>query len=108
MIRRPPRSTLFPYTTLFRSALEALARRSRGLGLLLFHADEATARAGDRDRAVPRRVVAVRIAQAPEEVASLAGAPLGQVAHTALRTLHAERHGARVLEIGRASCRERV
>src|SRR5256886_15045183 len=25
MIRRPPRSTLFPYTTLFRSSLEALA-----------------------------------------------------------------------------------
>src|SRR3712207_8023198 len=28
MIRRPPRSTLFPYTTLFRSALEA--QRVRG------------------------------------------------------------------------------
>src|SRR5258706_281180 len=26
MIRRPPRSTLFPYTTLFRSALESAAR----------------------------------------------------------------------------------
>src|SRR5258708_11511241 len=26
MIRRPPRSTLFPYTTLFRSAGQALAR----------------------------------------------------------------------------------
>src|ERR1039458_5148869 len=26
MIRRPPRSTLFPYTTLFRSALEILAK----------------------------------------------------------------------------------
>src|SRR2546422_3722864 len=26
MIRRPPRSTLFPYTTLFRSALMSLAR----------------------------------------------------------------------------------
>src|SRR2546422_4834130 len=26
MIRRPPRSTLFPYTTLFRSNLEYLAR----------------------------------------------------------------------------------
>src|SRR3712207_7663265 len=26
MIRRPPRSTLFPYTTLFRSALEAAAK----------------------------------------------------------------------------------
>src|SRR2546430_17322347 len=29
MIRRPPRSTLFPYTTLFRS-LAAHARRNRG------------------------------------------------------------------------------
>src|SRR2546425_8744491 len=27
MIRRPPRSTLFPYTTLFRSAWARLARR---------------------------------------------------------------------------------
>src|SRR2546427_5065247 len=27
MIRRPPRSTLFPYTTLFRSPLAALPRR---------------------------------------------------------------------------------
>src|SRR2546430_6319566 len=26
MIRRPPRSTLFPYTTLFRSALEVASR----------------------------------------------------------------------------------
>src|SRR5258708_31350895 len=26
MIRRPPRSTLFPYTTLFRSDVEALSR----------------------------------------------------------------------------------
>src|SRR5256885_5093004 len=31
MIRRPPRSTLFPYTTLFRSMQISLAR---GLGLL--------------------------------------------------------------------------
>src|SRR5438309_8940745 len=31
MLRRPPRSTLFPYTTLFRSAHRAgLRRRSRG------------------------------------------------------------------------------
>src|SRR3712207_7283319 len=27
MIRRPPRSTLFPYTTLFRSAVEQVAER---------------------------------------------------------------------------------
>src|SRR5437762_6902420 len=29
MIRRPPRSTLFPYTTLFRSALRCRGRRGR-------------------------------------------------------------------------------
>src|SRR5258708_29458737 len=29
MIRRPPRSTLFPYTTLFRSATHATSRRRR-------------------------------------------------------------------------------
>src|SRR3712207_6983541 len=29
MIRRPPRSTLFPYTTLFRSHVDALARNLR-------------------------------------------------------------------------------
>src|SRR2546430_9711488 len=32
MIRRPPRSTLFPYTTLFRSRLQLLAHRHQ-LGL---------------------------------------------------------------------------
>src|SRR5437667_12328640 len=30
MIRRPPRSTLFPYTTLFRSVLEHLGEAGRG------------------------------------------------------------------------------
>src|SRR2546427_5100062 len=30
MIRRPPRSTLFPYTTLFRSRLRRLRPRPRG------------------------------------------------------------------------------
>src|SRR5437899_4677927 len=32
MIRRPPRSTLFPYTTLFRSGRGARHRRRIGLG----------------------------------------------------------------------------
>src|SRR3712207_8214193 len=31
MIRRPPRSTLFPYTTLFRSGRQRLARREPAL-----------------------------------------------------------------------------
>src|SRR2546427_12019808 len=34
MIRRPPRSTLFPYTTLFRSVLDHLGRTDEGLRLL--------------------------------------------------------------------------
>src|SRR5256885_8898989 len=32
MIRRPPRSTLFPYTTLFRSPVSTTRRRVFGLG----------------------------------------------------------------------------
>src|SRR5689334_24134470 len=40
MIRRPPRSTLFPYTTLFRSTRERRAKRLRDL------ADSETHRAG--------------------------------------------------------------
>src|SRR2546427_8026867 len=45
MIRRPPRSTLFPYTTLFRSPLELCAgRHSQRLGEP-YHRD--------RDRACP-------------------------------------------------------
>src|SRR3712207_9084218 len=35
MIRRPPRSTLFPYTTLFRSQLLAVVPLVEGLGLVL-------------------------------------------------------------------------
>src|SRR2546430_3590139 len=34
MIRRPPRSTLFPYTTLFRSSFLVLARRRDDAGYL--------------------------------------------------------------------------
>src|SRR3712207_7951042 len=35
MIRRPPRSTLFPYTTLFRSVATALADRYEGTNVSL-------------------------------------------------------------------------
>src|SRR3712207_7336836 len=37
MIRRPPRSTLFPYTTLFRSHADPLRRLRRQVGLPLPH-----------------------------------------------------------------------
>src|SRR2546427_8197483 len=53
MIRRPPRSTLFPYTTLFRSfgTLESLSRASaeevgavRGIGPAIAEADRKSTR----------------------------------------------------------------
>src|SRR3712207_6972999 len=40
MIRRPPRSTLFPYTTLFRSQPQRLERRESQLLCLLIGTDE--------------------------------------------------------------------
>src|SRR5690349_24199418 len=58
MIRRPPRSTLFPYTTLFRSARDRRPRRPlRGDGLrlrALAAALEHDRRAGDRRRRLRR------------------------------------------------------
>src|SRR5258708_29642354 len=37
MIRRPPRSTLFPYTTLFRSGQPVVGQVLGGVGDVLFH-----------------------------------------------------------------------
>src|SRR2546430_11454493 len=46
MIRRPPRSTLFPYTTLFRSEADDLAARLRRLGVRVAMAPMAIPREG--------------------------------------------------------------
>src|SRR2546430_5795243 len=64
MIRRPPRSTLFPYTTLFRSRMRpSLTALSLGLGLQHFPSDETEhERADDEqddDRAPRDQAVAV-------------------------------------------------
>src|SRR5258707_8549268 len=55
MIRRPPRSTLFPYTTLFRSRPGAGA----GVGALAGSADAARARSGARRSVAGARRAAV-------------------------------------------------
>src|SRR3989442_9694612 len=49
MIRRPPRSTLFPYTTLFRSAEGA---RLRAVGVEVERAGDDLALADERSRAL--------------------------------------------------------
>src|SRR2546422_7433891 len=41
MIRRPPRSTLFPYTTLFRSRIVAWASERRDSATMRLHIDRA-------------------------------------------------------------------
>src|SRR2546425_7953251 len=41
MIRRPPRSTLFPYTTLFRSSSQLCSSTTYGLGYPVLFIDEA-------------------------------------------------------------------
>src|SRR5438552_14022766 len=48
MIRRPPRSTLFPYTTLFRSPYLAF-RSARHLAVLLAHHEHLAAGNGKAD-----------------------------------------------------------
>src|SRR4051812_49957549 len=50
MIRRPPRSTLFPYTTLFRSQDDAVpeARHREELGHALQQPDDERLEVGDR------------------------------------------------------------
>src|SRR2546425_8872209 len=62
MIRRPPRSTLFPYTTLFRSLSgregghdhEAVERKSEDAALLLDHADHPIGDPADPHAALER------------------------------------------------------
>src|SRR5256885_10213142 len=50
MIRRPPRSTLFPYTTLFRSLVRRWPPGEEPLqGAFLLHADDAVPRAAHAD-----------------------------------------------------------
>src|SRR5256885_9610303 len=61
MIRRPPRSTLFPYTTLFRSLLLDLVERGVPVGV-----------AADRDDRQVQRV-RLRVAGAAEELCRLGG-----------------------------------
>src|SRR2546426_8451119 len=56
MIRRPPRSTLFPYTTLFRSRGGGMRSEEDGTGAALVAIDDGRARTEHRDTAVGERI----------------------------------------------------
>src|SRR3989475_7952 len=77
MIRRPPRSTLFPYTTLFRSAaiddfVDLIKRISSQTNLLALNAAIEAARAGEHGRGFA--VVAEEVRQLADESARAAEA----------------------------------
>src|SRR2546425_13354812 len=91
MIRRPPRSTLFPYTTLFRSQPPHHIAVPLGRG----------AGSGRKDQGEERELQVARPGgeQAPE-VAAPERPPLRRGRDTQLQEC--------LVQIGRASCRERV
>src|SRR5256885_8722181 len=69
MIRRPPRSTLFPYTTLFRSGEPVPAQGGVDLVLVMKEVGVLARREEDHahDQAVPLGEAAVRGDEPPEE-----------------------------------------
>src|SRR3712207_8027082 len=75
MIRQPPRSTLFPYTTLFRSVGGAVGQREHPAHLVGVHRDDGLGRpdARDRDRDPQRelRRGAARAARSEEHTSEL-------------------------------------
>src|SRR2546425_12903060 len=103
MIRRPPRSTLFPYTTLFRSSC---VRGCRALGWR----GEAVVRTQHvrRDRAALRPAEPSLEPQCGPLLAPRRGATARVGAATQRYVSRSLRRHARSREIGRASCRERV
>src|SRR6266850_3630812 len=82
MIRRPPRSTLFPYTTLFRSPTEPRRARPRGAGIA-----EPRSTPGDR-----RRRARARSGRRSEEHTSELQSPCNLVCRLLLEKKKTEIH----------------
>src|SRR2546425_9588983 len=83
MIRRPPRSTLFPYTTLFRSVpdrvdlpiapvMREVALAEYGLAAACLHALELGGAADDADVVAPCPLIRLRSGEHTSELQSLA------------------------------------
>src|SRR3712207_7173560 len=69
MIRRPPRSTLFPYTTLFRSASMATFTKTGPMLLTIYILGEFTSQA--RARSVPQLMSAPNQCRSEEHTSEL-------------------------------------
>src|SRR3712207_8293857 len=91
MIRRPPRSTLFPYTTLFRSVRELLLagrRRTKDVWLAQ-DVDDAPILGDILDLADELRVPVRRVTRTQLEAAARSEAPQGDRKSTRLNSRHA-------------------
>src|SRR2546422_9256486 len=91
MIRRPPRSTLFPYTTLFRSHLSPKAFEL--LVVLVERRGEAVSKAELLERVWPK--VFVSDASLARVVTELRDA-IGDDAREMIRTVHGDRKSTRL------------
>src|SRR3712207_9110949 len=112
MIRRPPRSTLFPYTTLFRSAQEAPQRIRPKVMVITMFAGEAKPWL-DNERFTQKVAVPGLSKAFPEVSCTDAGLCLmttsmgyANAASSASALVYSGRFD--LSQIGRASCRERV
>src|SRR2546429_9079697 len=98
MIRRPPRSTLFPYTTLFRSCFPNHLVHTWGFLAIVF-----------RHSSNGKDLAAVRVGQQTLQGFDFAPSAFLRCLHdTDLESANVALDGRPVNEIGRASCRERV
>src|SRR5256712_13772904 len=97
MIRRPPRSTLFPYTTLFRSVLAAKAVEAAQRQLIPERWEEPGAVVGGRLAATVGDVHAREVRQQPGDRGAVAEQRLTEAASVELR---ADLEAARVRERG--------
>src|SRR5258708_25978102 len=74
MIRRPPRSTLFPYTTLFRSPVAGALQESNGhrfASFVILHADDSCFRQASSTSCLdPHAIVGVRSEEHTSELQS--------------------------------------
>src|SRR3712207_9578356 len=113
MIRRPPRSTLFPYTTLFRSA--GTSSRSSKLvhgGLrYLQNFDLGLVREALLERQLMVRLAPHLVRPLPLVIAAFGGARPDRMAGMGLNlydVMSVDKLRRGEAEIGRAACRERV
>src|SRR3712207_9428179 len=105
MIRRPPRSTLFPYTTLFRSWVEELAARYNALGpTALGGQRRRNGRAASLLTEAVLAALAERLRTPPDDGGLWSGAKVAawMARHLGLERVHPQRGWAELPRFGRS------